>query len=111
MMDSVDRALQNDLIKLVERHDDIGAYLVRLGALETIVTIKLRSTWGTRTAFKQSHVIRTPEQQVPFWSCVAEGQTPAEALRRAIEGLTTYYRRAVLHGYTPTEDWLVPAER
>jgi len=110
-MDSVDSALRNDLIKLVERHDEIGDYRVRVGALETIVTIRLRSTWGTRTSFKQSHVIRTPEQQVPFWSCVAEGETPGDALRRAIDGLTTYYRRAVLHGYTPTEDWLVPADR
>ncbi len=110
-MDSVDSVLQNDLIKLVERQDEIGAYRVRLGALETIVTIRLRSTWGTRTSFKQSHVIRTPEQKVPFWSCVAEGETPGDALRRAIDGLTTYYRRAVLHGYTPTEDWLVPADR
>lgn len=108
-MCTVDKALQDDCISLVQRRDDEGAYLIRVGALQTVVTIRLKKTWGSRTAFHQSHAIKTPGQLCPNWSCAAEAETPGDALRKAISGLTMYYRKAVGDGYPPAEEWLVRA--
>jgi hypothetical protein len=106
---TVDSALQDDCISLVQRRDDEGAYLIRVGTLQTIVTIRLKKTWGSRTAFRQSHAIKTPRQPCPNWSCAPEAESPGDALRKAISGLTMHYRKAVGEGYRPAEEWLVPA--
>ena len=84
-------------------------YMIRIGTLETVVTIRLRRTWGSRTAYRLSHAIKTPRQPSPFWSCASEADTPGDALRKAISGFTMHYRKAVGEGYAPAEDWLVPA--
>ena len=107
-MCTVDNALQDDCISLVQRLDDEGAYLIRIGTLQTVVTISLRRTWGSRTAFRQSHAIKTPRQPCPNWSCAPEAETPGDALRKAISGLTMHYRKAVGEGHSPAEEWLVP---
>lgn len=107
-MCTVESALQDDCVSVVQRRDDEGAYLIRIGDLETVITIRLRKTWGSRTSYRQSHAIKTPRQPCPYWSCVAEADSPGDALRKAIDGLTMHYRRAVGEGYAPTEDWLVP---
>ena len=39
----------------------------------------------------------------------SKAETPGDALRKAISGLTMHYRKAIGEGYAPTEDWLVPA--
>jgi hypothetical protein len=106
---TVENALQNDCISLVQRRDEDGAFLIRVGSLETVVTIVLRRTWGSRTAYRQSHAIKTPRQPCPDWSCAPEAESPGDALRKAINGLTLHYRLAVGEGYSPAEDWLVPA--
>ena len=108
-MCSVEKALEDDCISLVQRRDDEGAFLIRVGTLETVVTIVLRRTWGSRTVFRQSHAIKTPRQPSPNWSCAPEAESPGDALRKAIIGLTMHYRQAVGEGYPPAEDWLVPA--
>jgi hypothetical protein len=108
-MCSVETALEDDCISLVQRRDDEGAFLIRVGTLETIITIRLRRTWGSRTAYRQSHAIKTPRQRCPHWSCAPEAESPGDALRKAISGLTMHYRQAVGEGYPPAEDWLVPA--
>jgi hypothetical protein len=108
---TVDSALVEDCISLVQRRDDEGAYLIRVGTLRTIVTIRLRRTWGSRTAYRQSHAIKTPRQPCPDWSCAPEAESPGEALHKAISSLTIHYRKAVGEGYLPREEWLVPAER
>jgi hypothetical protein len=105
---TVDHALQDDCISLVQRRDAEGAYLIRIGTLQTVVTISLRRTWGSRTAFRQSHAIKTPRQPCPNWSCAPEAETPGDALRKAIIGLTMHYRKAVGEGHSPAEEWLVP---
>lgn len=107
----VDEALQDECVRVVQRCDHEGAFLIRIGKLETVVTILLRRTWGSRTAFRQSHAIQTPRQRAPDWSCAPEAETPGDALRKAISGLTTHYRLAVREGYAPAEDWLVPRSR
>lgn len=104
----VDEALQDECVSVVQRRDAEGAFLIRIGQLETVVTILLRKTWGSRTAFRQSHAIQTPRQCSPDWSCAPEAETPGDALRKAISGLTMHYRLAVREGYAPAEDWLVP---
>lgn len=108
-MCTVESALQDDCVSVVQRRDDEGAYMIRIGTLETVVTIRLRRTWGSRTAFRLSHAIKTPRQPSPFWSCASEADTPGDALRKAISGFTMHYRKAVGEGYAPAEDWLVPA--
>lgn len=107
-MCTVDSALQDECVSVVQRRDDEGAYMIRIGSLQTIVTIYLRPTWGTRTAFRQSHAIKTPRQRCADWSCAPEAQSPGDALRKAISSLTTHYQKAVCEGFAPTEDWLVP---
>jgi hypothetical protein len=108
---TVENALQDACVSLVQRRDEDGAFLIRVGSLETVVTIVLRRTWGSRTAYRQSHAIQTPRQPCPDWSCAPEAESPGDALRKAISGLTLHYRLAVGAGYSPTEDWLVPANR
>jgi hypothetical protein len=107
---TVDSVLVDDCISLVQRRDAEGAYLIRVGTLRTVVTIRLRRTWGSRIADRQSHAIRTPRQPCPNWSCAPEAESPAEALYKAISGLTIHYRKAVGEGHLPAEEWLVPAE-
>ncbi|WP_363351284.1 hypothetical protein [Methylocystis echinoides] len=108
-MCTVDKALQDDCISIVQRRDEEGAFLIRVGALQTVVTIRLRRTWGSRIVYRQSHAIKTPRQPCPNWSCASEADSPGDALRKAINGLTLHYRMAVGEGYPPAEDWLVPA--
>ena len=106
-MCTVEEALQDDCVNVVQRRDEEGAFLIRVGTLQTVVTIRLRRTWGSRIAFRQSHAIKTPRQPCPNWSCASEAASPGDALRKAISGLTMHYRLAVGEGYPPAEDWLV----
>lgn len=109
-MCTLDHALQDNCISLVQRRDDEGAYLIRVGTLQTVVTIRLRRAWGSRTTYRQSHAIKTPRQLCPDWSCAPEAESPGDALRKAISGLTLHYQKAVREGYPPTEEWLVPGK-
>lgn len=104
-----DDVLDDDLVTVVERDDEMGEFVVRIGGLETPVTIMLeRLKNNERTNFQLSHVINTPEQAGPYRTSLPFGDRPEYALKKAITGLTMYYRQAVEKGHEPSEDWLVP---
>ena len=100
--------LDNKLIEVIERNDQLGVFVVRVGGLETPITIKLcRFMNSEETKFTLSHVINTPSQIGPYRTSSPYGNYPGEALHLAINGLTRYFKEAKDEGHTPSEDWLV----
>ena len=101
--------LDDGLVTVIERNDEVGEFVVRIGRLETPVTIELKRPMNSeRTKFRLSHVIKTPLQAGPYRTSLPFGDYPGYALHKAINGLTSYYMQAVEKGYEPSEDWLVP---
>lgn len=108
MLRTLDDALKDDLITVLSRDDSLGIYEIRIGDLETVVTIELgRFLDSERTKYRTSHAIKTPSQAGPYWTSIPYGDDPSHALHRAIRGLTDYYRDGVKDGHRPREDWLV----
>jgi len=109
MPHTIDNALDDELIEVVERDDGFGEYAIRLGELETVITIQLRRLVGSEhTEFTVSHAIHTPTQADPYRTSIQYGDYPAQALSSAVFALTQYYRAAVRAGHNPDESWLVP---
>jgi hypothetical protein len=106
---TIDKALDDDLVEIVDRNDARGIYIFRLKPLKTKIKITLRRSRGRETAYTQSHAIQTPEQAGPYWTSKPSDDSPGNALRKAISGFTMYYRQAIEKGHTPSEDWLVLA--
>ena len=104
-----DDALDDDLITVVDRNDEMGSYAVKVGTLDTVVFIELgRFMTTNHTKFTVSHAIHTPENAAaPYQTSLPFDDTPAGALHRAISGLTDFYRLAVQNGHKPTAKWLV----
>lgn len=109
---SIDSALEDDLVDVVERDDNKAIYVVRFGPLTTTVTITLElDRLNQTTYFTQSHGIKTPVQGEPYWTSFPGGDSPGNALHKAIWGFTMNFRTAVELGHTPSEDWFVLATR
>ncbi len=104
---TIDQALDDSLITIIERDDNSGYFCVTLGTLKTEIEIWLRSDVG-RCFFEQSHAIKTPKQDAPYETNRPWNDYPAAALRQAIDGLTWHYKSAVAEGIAPDESWLVP---
>ena len=104
-----DEVLGNGLLDIIERNDEMDEFVVRIGSLETPVTIELgRFMKSERTKFRLSHAIKTPLQAGPYRTSLPFGDDPGYALHRAIDGLASWYEKAVEEGHEPSEDWLVP---
>ena len=94
-----DSALNDDLVTVVTRLDSRGIFEIRIGELETLVTIDLgRVMDSDETKFRVSHTIKTPTQIGPYRTSIPVADYPAYALHKAITGLTDYYRDAVKKG-------------
>ncbi|OJU14325.1 MAG: hypothetical protein BGN85_00285 [Alphaproteobacteria bacterium 64-11] len=107
----MDRALADDLVKVLDRDDQAGLYTLLIGEIATPVTITLeRRSSSNATAYTVSHAIKTPALAEPHRANVQSDANPERALRRAIRGLTSYYRLAVDAGHSPSGDWLIPTE-
>ena len=105
-----DNVLDQDLITVIERDDDLGRFVIWLGDLRTPITISLcRLVGSEETTFEVSHVIHTPTQADAYQTSLPIADYPASALNRVIFGLTSFYRGAVDAGHIPCEDWLVEA--
>jgi len=104
-----DSALDDDLITVVDRNDEMGSYAVKVGELETTVFIEIgRFMSSDTTKFSVSHAIHTPvNAAAPYRTSLPFADYPAYALARAVSGLTDYYRLAVEKGHKPSEKWLV----
>jgi hypothetical protein len=106
---TLDSALEDDLVTVVERNDTGGEYAVLIGSLTTLVTISLRRFLKSDDVeFIVSHAIKTPIQAGPYWTSRPFDDDPAYALHRAVNGITSYYQQAIQAGHHPSEEWLVP---
>ncbi len=104
----IDDVLNDPLVTVEDRHDEMGSFAVRIGSLETIVSIELGRFWTSEhTKFSVSHSIHTPLQVAPYRSSHTFGDYWAYALHRALDSLLSYYRQAVTDGHMPCEAWLV----
>jgi hypothetical protein len=106
---TIDAALDNPLITVLQRDDPSGYVRFRLGALLMEIEI-----WVTRRpelgiyVFTQSHAIRTPKQDAPYWTSRPYNDSAALALDQVISGLEQHFKEAVEAGLIPDETWLVP---
>lgn len=108
MPHTFDSALEDELVTVLKRDDSTGYYEIRIGVLETVVTIELgRFMDSENTKFTVSHSIKTPGQAAPYRSGRFFYDYPAYALRMAIRGLTEHYCSAVRTGHKPDESWLM----
>jgi hypothetical protein len=103
---TIENALDTELVHLVQRDDTTNTYRIRIGDLKTIVTIRLKLIRKDWVEFTRSHAMKTPEQIAPYRSESFES-SPGYALKKAITGLTQYYREGVKEGHSPNEGWLV----
>ena len=85
-------------------------FRIRIGTLATVVTIQigLGKNQVGKYSYSSSHAIKTPEQFAPYNSSIFFGDTPEEALKKAIRDLTVFYEAAEQAGCKPDETWLVP---
>lgn len=105
---TIDNALNDDLLDIVERNDEYGEYAFRVGELETVVTVTVRRLPQSEQAtFRRSHSIHTPVQLAPYHTSRSYWDDVPYALHQAINGITSYYRQAVEAGHSPSESWLV----
>lgn len=108
MPHTFDSVLDDDVVTVINRNDSMGVFEVRIGDLETVVTIELgRFMDGDQTKFSVSHAIKTPAQLAPYRTSHPFADNAPYALHRAITGLSEPYRGAVRAGLTPSESWLV----
>ena len=83
--------LGTGLVEVIERNDELGVFVVRIGSLEMSVTIELgRFMNSERTKFALSYVIKTPLQARPYRTSRPFDDDPGYALHRAIDGLTRW---------------------
>jgi hypothetical protein len=108
MPHTIESALQDDLVTVLDRHDDMGSFAINIGMLDTPVFIELgRFLTDDRIKFSVSHSIHTPLQAGPYRTSISFRDDPGYTLHLAISGLTEHYRQAVRAGHTPDESWLV----
>lgn len=106
----IERALDDDLISVVERDDENGVYRFQIGKIPTIITIKLERL-ENRAIYSISHVIKTPAQLSYFLPAQRIYGSPGRALHDAIGNFTLHYREAVSAGHTPSSSWLLATAR
>lgn len=101
MMTSVfDEALKSEYVTVVERFDDCGEFIIRLGNLATLIKIRLGR------GYLLSHVIKNPLQADAYFPDNRHTVSRPQQLEEALSALTAYYVSAVKAGKIPTEDWL-----
>ncbi len=105
---TIDGVLGDPLLTVEERHDQMGSFAIKIGALQTVVLIELgRFRTQDTTKFHVSHAIHTPLQIDPYRTSNPFADYWEYALHRAVDGLLSYYKQAVSAGHAPSESWLV----
>jgi hypothetical protein len=105
---TIEKALEDKNVHLINRNDELGIYEFRIGELKTIITVNVvLSPSGERVKYLSSHTIKTPLQRAPYSQSRDHFDDRPFALHNAINGITLYYERAAHTGLTPTESWLV----
>ncbi|TPK70774.1 hypothetical protein FJ527_28275 [Mesorhizobium sp. B2-4-18] len=106
---TLDNALEDGSISIVERNDAWGVYKFRVGSLSPVVTVILcRSPVSDETRYERSHNIKTPVQLGPYHQSRLFWDDPAYALHQAVDSITSYYKEAVAKGHDQQDAWLVP---
>jgi hypothetical protein len=105
---SIQRALDSALITVVKADKNRGIFKIKIGELNTVVTIKfffddITEMWR----FEQSHVIKTPSQSGPYRPGIRRGLYRGALLLKAITGFTMFYRMAEREGFKPKQKWLM----
>ncbi|WPZ30778.1 hypothetical protein T8A63_07385 [Sulfitobacter sp. OXR-159] len=104
----IEDALDDDLITIVHRDDDLGVYEFRVGELQAIVTVQVsRLPTSERAIYYRSHAIHTPIQATPYHQSRSTWDDVPYALHQAISSITDYYSDATRAGHAPEEAWLV----
>ena len=108
-MPSFAEVLEGDLVTSVSSDIASRTFKIRIGTLTRVITIRVSKRRGPHGRFEYtaSHAIRTPEQLGPYLSSIPFGDTPEEALAKAIDDLTIFYSVGVRAGHEPDESWLV----
>lgn len=105
---TIENALEDDLVDIVNRDDHLGIYEFRLGGLETVVSVQVsRLPDSNEAVYHRSHAINTPTQAGPYHQSRPYWDSVPYALHQAISSLTQYYDEAVKAGHDPQESWLV----
>ena len=105
---TLDTALDDESINVINRNDHLGVYEFRLGDLETVVTIQVtRLPASDEAVYHRSHAIHTPTQAGPYHQSRPYWDDVPYALHQAVSSITQYYRDAVKAGHRPQESWLV----
>ena len=109
-MSTFSNVLDTDLVTEISSDYESRIFRIQVGTLATEVTIKigLRPNQIGRYTYSSSHAIKTPKQLAPYNSNIFFGDTPEDALAKAIDDLTFFYRTAERAGCEPDESWLVP---
>lgn len=105
---TIDSVLNDPLLTVEDRHDEMGSFAIKIGTLKTVIFIELgRYRTSETTKFFVSHAIHTPGQDAPYKTSKPFADGWAYALHRAVNNLTSYYKDAVAAGHKPAESWLV----
>jgi len=108
MAHTIETALADPDISLIEQNDAMGEYIFTIGEIETPVIVTIRRLPHDETfEFRTSHAIKTPTQIAPYNTSNPFEKNYASAIHRAITGLTDYYREGIDAGHLPNLSWLV----
>lgn len=107
-----DDVLENCLVTVVSRDDKKGIFKIKIGTLDTTITIKVnqRKSVNRQYLYHVSHGIQTPIQHGPYFSSVCWGPTRPLSLHKAIEDFLVYYKKAIKDNYDPESEWLVASK-
>lgn len=104
-------ALSHELIETIGFDYENKTFVVKLGNLDSLVTIQIQPYSDPRVPFQYvvSHNIKSPDQAAPYRSSIWFQESPEAALSKAITDLVRYYEVGVNEGHQPSEEWLVQA--
>jgi hypothetical protein len=106
---TIDTALSEPEVEVIDRDDSAGDYTIRLAGINQLIGISLgkRNRIGM-IPFSLTHAIKTPKQAGAYRTSRPFADYEGYALHQAISGLTHYYRDAVRDGLEPDHSWLEP---
>jgi hypothetical protein len=101
------QALAYPLFHTVSRNNDLGIFRVRIGELNTVITVKVLKFDIDCYETRESHAIQVDFQAGPYRVRKWPHGGPGEALAEALNTYKFYYKIAVDQGLVPKERWLV----
>jgi len=105
---TIDTVLNRPLVHLVSRDDERGEYKLRIGDLNTVISMSLERRADLVTICRASHYLALVDDpnDYAYQPCFCFASTPAQALDRAVTSVVERYDMAVRSGYEASEGWL-----